>query len=67
MTTMQDCSIGLAKETTYGTGVTPTKFPEFLDESLAWNPTFVQGAGMRVGSRVARCQPPRPGQAVRRR
>lgn len=54
MTTMQDCSIGLAKETTYGTGVTPTKFPEFLDEKLVWNPTFVQGAGMRVGSRVAR-------------
>lgn len=54
MTTMQDCSVGLGKETVYGTGVTPTKFPEFLDESLAWNPTFVQGAGMRVGSRVAR-------------
>lgn len=54
MTTMQDCSIGLGKESTYGTGVTPTKFPEFLDEKLVWNPTFVQGAGMRVGSRVAR-------------
>lgn len=54
MTTMQDCSVGLGKETVYGTGVTPTKFPEFLDEKLVWNPTFVQGAGMRVGSRVAR-------------
>lgn len=54
MTTMQDCSIGLGEESDYGTGVTVSKFPEFLDEKLVWNPTFVQGAGMRVGSRVAR-------------
>lgn len=54
MTTQLDCSLGLKKETTYGTGVTVDRFPEFIDESLAWNPTFVQGAGMRVGSRVAR-------------
>lgn len=54
MTTQLDCSIGLAKETTYGTGVTVAKFPEFLDESLVWNPTFVQGAGMRAGKRLAR-------------
>ncbi|WP_160665336.1 phage tail tube protein [Pseudarthrobacter sp. ATCC 49987] len=54
MTTQLDCSIGLKKETTYGTAVTVDRFPEFVDESLAWNPTFVQGAGMRVGSRLAR-------------
>ncbi|ALV45830.1 hypothetical protein MB46_10395 [Arthrobacter alpinus] len=54
MTTQLDCSIGLAKETVYGTGVAVAKFPEFLDESLAWNPTFVQGAGMRTGKRLAR-------------
>ena len=54
MTTQLDCSIGLAKETDYGTGVTVEKFPEFLDESLVWNPTFVQGAGMRQGKRLAR-------------
>lgn len=54
MGTMQDCSVGLGEETVYGTGVPTTKFPEFLDESLKWDPTFVQGAGMRVGSRVAR-------------
>lgn len=54
MTTQLDCSIGLGKETAYGVPVTVSRFPEFVDESLAWNPTFVQGAGMRVGSRVAR-------------
>lgn len=54
MTTQLDCSVGLKKETTYGAAVTVDRFPEFIDESLVWNPTFVQGAGMRVGSRVAR-------------
>ncbi|MBT9255375.1 hypothetical protein KMZ30_07290 [Phycicoccus sp. KQZ13P-1] len=54
MTTFQDCSIGFAKESTYGTGVTPTRFLEFVDESLDFNKTIVQGKGLRVGSRVAR-------------
>lgn len=54
MTTQLDCSVGLKKETTYGTAVTVDRFPEFVDESFAWNPTFVQGVGMRVGSRLAR-------------
>lgn len=54
MTTQLDCSIGLKKETAYGVPVAVDRFPEFVDESLAWNPTFVQGAGMRVGSRLAR-------------
>jgi hypothetical protein len=54
VTTQLDCSVGMKKETTYGTAVTVDRFPEFIDESLAWNPSFVQGAGMRVGSRLAR-------------
>ncbi len=54
MTTQLDASIGLGVESTYGTGVTPTKFPEFLTETLNWKPTFMQGMGFRVGSRVAR-------------
>lgn len=54
MTTQLDCSLGLKKETTYGTAVVVDKFPEFVEESLGWNPTFVQGAGMRVGTRVGR-------------
>lgn len=54
MTTQLDCSIGIKKENGYGAAATVDRFPEFVDESLAWNPTFVQGAGMRVGTRVAR-------------
>ncbi|MEE2568604.1 phage tail tube protein [Pseudarthrobacter sp. J64] len=54
MTTQLDCSLGFKKETTYGTAVTVDRFAEFTEESLAREPTFVQGAGMRVGSRVAR-------------
>ncbi len=49
-----DCSIGLAAESSYGVGVTPTKFAEFTGESLDWNPTFIQSKGLRVGSRVSR-------------
>lgn len=54
MTTQLDCSVGLKKETTYGTAVVPDHFPEFTDENFDWNPTFVQGIGLRVGSRVLR-------------
>lgn len=54
MTTQLDCSIGLKKETTWGTGVVVDRFPEFVSEKLTWNPTFKQGAGLRVGSRAAR-------------
>lgn len=53
--TQLDCSIGISPaEATYGDITTPTKFFEFTDESFDWNPTFVQGAGLRVGSRVVR-------------
>lgn len=54
MTTTQDCSIGLAVESTYGTGVTVTRFPEFVSETLDYRKNVVQGKGLRVGSRVAR-------------
>lgn len=54
MTTQLDSSIGLAAETVYGTGVTPTRFVEFTDESLDWAPDFVQGGGLRAGWRTAR-------------
>lgn len=49
-----DSSIGIAAESTYGTGVTVTKFPEFLSETFEWKPTFNQSVGFRAGSRVAR-------------
>ena len=54
MTTFQDCSIGLSKESTYGTAVTVARFLEFIDESLDYSKNVVQGEGLRVGSRVAR-------------
>ena len=54
MTTQLDCSLGLKKETVYGTAVVVDKFPEFVEESLGWNPSFVQGSGLRVGSRLGR-------------
>lgn len=52
-----DSSIGISvPETTYGTPVTVTKFPEFLNETLQYKPQFMQGGGFRVGSRVARAE-----------
>lgn len=56
MTTFLDSSIGIARESAYGTVVTPNHFPEFLSESLEWKPTFVQGAGYRAGSGMARAE-----------
>jgi hypothetical protein len=50
----QDCSVGFVAETTYKTGVTVSRWVEYLDESLDWNKNIKQGKGLRVGSRVAR-------------
>lgn len=52
MTTQQDASIGLKKETTYKTLVTVDTFYEFTDEDFSWNPTFTQGSGQRYGRRM---------------
>lgn len=49
-----DCSVSWAKETTYGTFVTPTRSTEFLTENLDWEKQVNQGQGMRVGSLVPR-------------
>ncbi|MAP64044.1 MAG: hypothetical protein CMH34_09950 [Microbacterium sp.] len=54
MTTQLDCSIGAKKETAYGTPVVVDRFLEFTEESLDFERTFVQGEGLRPGSRVAR-------------
>lgn len=54
MTTQLDCSIGMKKETVYGTGVTPDQFLEFLSESFDRDAKFEQGKGLRPGYRVAR-------------
>ncbi len=54
MASQQDSSVGYGVESVYKTGVTPTRWLEFLDESLDWNKNVKQGQGLRVGSRVAR-------------
>jgi hypothetical protein len=49
-----DASVGVGVESTYGTYATPTRWYEFLKESLDFEKKTVQGQGIRVGSRVAR-------------
>jgi hypothetical protein len=56
VTTQLDSSIGLKKETTWATAVTPDHFPEFLSESLDWKPSYIVGKGLRAGSRVSRVE-----------
>lgn len=41
--------IGFAAETTYGTFVAPTRFPEFTKESLVLKKTTAQSAGIAAG------------------
>jgi len=55
MATFQDCSIGISvPESTYKTYVAPTRFYEFISESVNWQKNVKQGQGLRVGSRVPR-------------
>lgn len=54
MTTQLDCSLGLKKESAYGTYAAPDQFLEFISESFDAGVTFTQGEGMRPGARVAR-------------
>lgn len=55
MANFQDWSVGHAKESTYGTGVTPSRFLEFTNpKPFTFDRGIKQGAGIRVGSRVAR-------------
>jgi hypothetical protein len=54
VTTPQDCSVGLGVESTYGTGVTPTRWFEVVDESFNFSKNIKQSPALRVGSRVAR-------------
>lgn len=46
--------LGVVNESTYGTAVTPTKFYEFADESLALDVQRIESEGLRTGSRAAR-------------
>lgn len=55
MPNFQDWSVGLAKESTFGTAVTPTRWLEFTEpKPFTIDHGIKQGAGLRPGSRVAR-------------
>ena len=55
MPNFQDWSVGIAKESTFGTAVTPTRWLEFTEpKPLTIDRGIKQGAGLRPGSRVAR-------------
>jgi hypothetical protein len=45
--------IGIAAESTYGTFVAPTKFPEFTKQSLVLKKTTAQSAGIAAGRLMA--------------
>jgi hypothetical protein len=52
MTTQLDGQLGLKKESTFGTGVTPDEFYEFNTELFDADLTYAQGNGLRVGQRM---------------
>jgi hypothetical protein len=55
MASSQDSSVGVVEEVVYGTSPgAVTRWPEFTDAPLDWKPNRKQGAGLRVGGRVAR-------------
>ena len=49
-----NAQLGLALETTYGTYVAPSRFQEFLSESLTMEVEKLESAGIRSGTRVLR-------------
>lgn len=53
MTLQSDYTVGLGKETAYGTAVTPDRFFE-AESNIKETVTTAQGSGMRPGHRVAR-------------
>ncbi|MET3635664.1 phage tail tube protein [Curtobacterium oceanosedimentum] len=52
MTTQLDAYVGLGKETTYGTAVTPTSFLTFTEETLDLTLAVTDAQGMRPGRRT---------------
>ena len=53
MASLQECSVGIVPESTWGTPLTVTRWPEFTTESLDLDKQVKQGMGLRVGRRVA--------------
>lgn len=62
MASQLDHSVGIGVESTYGIAVTPTRWYEWSpDSSLSWDPQFIQGGGLRVGTFLDRSQRRRNG------
>src|SRR5687768_6941717 len=49
-----DAQLGLAAESTYGTGVVATRFLEFDEEDFKYVPTWLEGEGIRAGRKFKR-------------
>jgi hypothetical protein len=49
-----DAQLGFKLESVWGTPVTVDKFVEFNSESLAWEPTWLEPTGLRVGRKTKR-------------
>ncbi len=49
-----DAQVGVAAETTWGTPVTPTRFLEFISETLKQEPTWLEPTGLRAGQKYKR-------------
>lgn len=49
-----DAQIGIAPETTWGVGVTPTRFLEFVSESMNMTPEWLEPASLRAGQKHKR-------------
>lgn len=54
MSSVLDASLGFGLESTYGTGVTPTRWLEYSNQTMDFKPTRKQSTSFRTGSRVAR-------------
>lgn len=50
--TGREAQIGFGEEVTVGTGVTPTRFFEFLDESIKFDIERITSAGLRAGKKT---------------
>src|SRR3954470_8816043 len=46
--------VGFIAEAVWGTPLTVTKFPEFLSESLNWEPTWLDSSGLKAGQAYKR-------------
>lgn len=49
-----DAQLGVGSETTWGTQATPTRFPEFISESLSMTPEWLEPSALRSGQKHKR-------------